>query len=140
MGKCIGKVPAPARVPVLVSVLVTGMFLLPLPAPAQDATGAISGAWARGDGIARVRIAPCGAQICAINTWIKDGVTDEKVGDRLVMDVKPKSASLLSGTAYDPQRKLSFNIDITVAANALRTQGCVIGRVLCKDMSWSRIR
>ncbi|MBN9084907.1 MAG: hypothetical protein BGP04_05840 [Rhizobiales bacterium 62-17] len=109
-------------------------------AQAQDAVAAMSGSWARGDGIARVRIAPCGAQVCAINTWIKGGVTDEKVGDRLVMDVKPKSASLLSGTAYDPQRKLSFNIDITVAANTLRTQGCVIGRILCKDMSWSRIR
>ncbi|MDH7795372.1 MULTISPECIES: DUF2147 domain-containing protein [unclassified Beijerinckia] len=123
----------------IVVLAVPAAMFLSLSAPlalAQDA----SGSWARGDGIARVNIAPCGAQICAVNTWIKDGVTDEKIGDRLVMNVKPASPSVLSGTAYDPQRKMSYNIDITVAANSLKTQGCVLGRLLCKNMSWSRIR
>ncbi len=31
----------------------------------------INGNWARGDGNARVRIAGCGKDICATNTWIK---------------------------------------------------------------------
>ena len=29
-----------------------------------------------------------GEQICAVNTWIREGVRDERVGDRLVMSVK----------------------------------------------------
>ena len=124
------------KIGILAAPAVVALGLSAPHALAQD----VSGSWARGDSVARVSIAPCGAQICAINTWIKDGVTDEKVGDRLVMNVKPASASVLSGTAYDPQRKLSFNIDITVAANSLKTQGCVLGKVLCKNMSWSRIR
>ena len=31
-----------------------------------------SGTWNRGDGNAKVRIAPCGSNICATNVWIKD--------------------------------------------------------------------
>jgi uncharacterized protein (DUF2147 family) len=100
----------------------------------------ISGKWARGDGVAQVQIAPCGAQICATNTAIKGGDGSEKVGDRLVMNVKPAAANLLSGTAYDPQRKMSYNIDITVADNQLSTKGCVLGRLLCKAVSWRRIK
>jgi len=109
------------------------------PALAQDAGRAMTGKWARSDGVAQVRIAPCGGQICAVNTAIKGGDGSEKVGDRLVMTVKPASANTLSGTAYDPQRKMSYNIDITVAENQLSTRGCVLGRVLCKSVSWQRI-
>ncbi|MDF2117198.1 DUF2147 domain-containing protein [Roseiarcaceae bacterium H3SJ34-1] len=100
----------------------------------------ITGKWARSDGVAQVRIAPCGSQICAVNTAIKGGDGSEKVGDRLVMNVKPAAANMLSGTAYDPQRKMSYNIDITVAENQLSTKGCVLGRLLCKAVSWSRIK
>jgi len=110
-------------------------------AQAQDAASkAMTGRWARGDGIAQVQISPCGSQICAVNTAIKGGDGSEKVGDRLVMNVKPTAANMLSGTAYDPQRKMSYNIDITVADNRLSTRGCILGRLLCKAVSWSRIR
>jgi uncharacterized protein (DUF2147 family) len=110
-------------------------------AQAQDVTTkTMTGKWARGDGVAQVQISPCGGQICAVNTAIKGGDGSEKVGDKLVMTVKPAAANMLSGTAYDPQRKMSYNIDITVAENQLSTRGCILGRVLCKAVSWSRIR
>ena len=89
--------------------------------------------------MARVQIAPCGGAICAINTWIKPGVSDEKVGDKLVMSVEPSSAAAMSGTAFDPQRNLSYRMKINFSGKSMTTQGCVLGGLLCKNMGWTRL-
>lgn len=99
----------------------------------------IYGAWARGDGVARVEIAPCGGAICATNTWIKPGVSDEKVGDKLVMTVEPRGGAAMSGTAFDPQRKLKYRLNISLAGRSMTTRGCVVGGLFCKNMGWSRL-
>jgi uncharacterized protein (DUF2147 family) len=98
-----------------------------------------SGTWLRGDGNAKVRIAPCGANICATNQWIKDTSGGENVGDKLVMTVKPKSADTLSGKAFDPKRNLTYSIQVTVKKTALVTRGCIVGGLLCKNVNWSRV-
>jgi uncharacterized protein (DUF2147 family) len=97
-----------------------------------------NGIWMRGDGNARVRIAPCGADLCATNLWIKDTSHGEKVGDRLVMTVKPKSADTLVGRAFDPKRNLRYAIQVKVKKASLVTRGCIIGGLVCKDVNWSR--
>jgi len=98
----------------------------------------MSGSWSRGDGLAAVRIAPCGSSMCAVNTWVKDSSQGEKVGDRLVMTVSPKADGKMSGTAFDPQRKLTYRIDISVADQSMKTRGCVLGGLLCKSVGWTK--
>ncbi|MEP6566716.1 MAG: DUF2147 domain-containing protein [Mesorhizobium sp.] len=98
-----------------------------------------NGVWMRGDGNARVRIAPCGSDICATNLWIKDTSGGENVGDRLVMTIKPKSADTLVGKAFDPKRHLTFAIQVKVKKASLVTRGCVIGGIVCKNVNWSRV-
>lgn len=97
------------------------------------------GRWARSDGNAKVRIARCGADICATNTWIKPGTPSEKPGDVLVMTIKPVSDSQYSGSAYDPQRKMRYKIILTVNGASMTTRGCVLGGLLCKGVGWTRI-
>lgn len=97
------------------------------------------GDWARGDGKVRVRIELCGQKLCAINTWIRPGVTDEKVGDRLVMGVSPAGASAFSGEARDPQRRMTFSMRLTVGERTMTTHGCMLAGLLCKDMGWTRL-
>lgn len=97
-----------------------------------------SGTWMRGDGNAKVRIAACGSDICATNLWIKDTSGGENVGDKLVMTVKPKSADILSGKAFDPKRNLTYSIQMTVKKASLVTRGCIVGGLVCKNVSWSR--
>ena len=97
-----------------------------------------SGIWMRGDGNAKVRIAPCGADICATNLWIRDSSGGESVGDKLVMTVKPKSVDTLSGKAFDPKRKLTYSIQMKVGKASLLTRGCVVGGLVCKNVTWSR--
>lgn len=99
----------------------------------------IDGNWARGDGKAKVLIAPCGEKICATNTWIKPGTPKEKTGDRLIMDIKESEAGIYSGTAFDPQRDKSYRITVTLSGNNMTTKGCIVAGLLCKGISWTRI-
>ena len=106
---------------------------------AAAGTSSPIGDWARGDGKARVRIEPCGRSLCAINTWIRPGVTDEKVGDRLVLDVTAAGPSALKGEAWDPQRRLSFSFRMDVGDRTMTTRGCTLAGLLCKNTNWTRI-
>jgi uncharacterized protein (DUF2147 family) len=98
---------------------------------------AIEGKWMRGDGNALVRIAPCGANICATNLWIGDKGRGEEVGDRLVMSLAPGSSNTYSGTAYDPKRKMSYSIVVTARRGELTTRGCLFGKLICRDVMWT---
>ncbi|MCZ8043031.1 MAG: DUF2147 domain-containing protein [Beijerinckiaceae bacterium] len=112
-----------------------GLSVAPvLPALANSADP--SGVWLRDDGNARVRIAPCGSNICATNVWIKDTSGGEEVGDRLVLTLKPEGADSLKGEAFDPKRNRRFAITLTVKPDGLSTRGCIIG-VLCKTVNWT---
>ena len=109
-----------------------------LSSPATAAGNDTHGVWMRGDGNARVRIAPCGAALCATNLWVRDKNGGEEVGDRLVMTVKPRDTGTLEGKAFDPKRKLNYSIRIKVSDAGLVTRGCIVGGLLCKDVRWTR--
>ncbi|GAC1045362.1 DUF2147 domain-containing protein [Rhizobium sp. No.120] len=100
----------------------------------------IEGLWARADGNAKVRVAPCGSDICATNTWIKPGTQSERAGDKLVMTIKPDEDGFYSGEAFDPQRDLSYRITVKVDGDRMSTRGCVIAGLICRGVDWTRIR
>ncbi|CAH1655786.1 MULTISPECIES: DUF2147 domain-containing protein [unclassified Chelatococcus] len=100
------------------------------------AAGDLDGTWLRDDGNARVRIAPCGDKICATNLWIGDTSKGEAIGDRLIMTLARQSDGTFSGNAYDPKRDWTYAITITVTGDALVTRGCILGRLLCRDVTW----
>ncbi len=114
------------------------MFATVSGAATSEANDGILGVWARGDGNARVRIAPCGGALCAINTWIRDPASGEHVGDRLVMKVSGDGPSM-SGTAYDPQRKLNYSLQIDYGPQTMQTRGCVLAGIVCKTIGWTRL-
>jgi uncharacterized protein (DUF2147 family) len=97
------------------------------------------GNWARGDGKTRIRVASCGAEVCARNTWVRHGVSGEKVGDRLVLNVKPEGAGHWSGTAFDPQRNQTYTIGVRVTEKHMTTRGCLVGGIFCASMNWTRL-
>lgn len=119
-------------------IIMIGITAMLFPVSAQ--AEAIGGNWARGDGKARVKIADCGKDICATNTWIKPGTAKEKTGDRLVMSINETADGQYSGTAFDPQRNLTYKINVKVNGDKMTTNGCVLAGLLCRDVSWSRIK
>jgi uncharacterized protein (DUF2147 family) len=96
------------------------------------------GNWARGDGKTRIHVEDCGAKVCARNTWVRHGVSGEKVGDRLVLSVKPAGAGHWSGHAFDPQRDRTYTIGIHATQKHMTTRGCMMGGLVCQSMNWSR--
>ncbi len=97
------------------------------------------GDWARADGKTRIHVAPCGASVCARNTWVRHGVSGERVGDRLILKVKPAGAGRWSGKAYDPQRRQNYAINVRVANRHMTTRGCVMAGLVCESMGWNRM-
>jgi uncharacterized protein (DUF2147 family) len=100
---------------------------------------AFLGNWARGDGKTRIRVERCGAEFCGINTWVESGVSGEKVGDRLIVKVRPAGAERWSGEAFDPQRDKQYSMKIHVADRRMTTAGCVFGGLVCQSMGWTRL-
>lgn len=99
----------------------------------------LDGTWLRDDGNARVRIAPCGDKICATNLWIGDPSKGEAAGDKLVMTLARQPDGTFSGNAYDPKRDWTYSMTITATPSALTTRGCIVGRLICRDVNWKAV-
>ena len=68
------------------------------------------------------------------------GTPSEKAGDVLVMKVRQVSGNRYSGSAFDPQRDMSYNITLDVSGDTMTSKGCVLGGLLCKGVGWTRIK
>lgn len=119
--------------------ILLAMTLIAVPAAAATAGSEdIFGNWSRGDGAARVKVANCGSQICATNTWIKNPTNqNEKVGDRLIFTIKAANDEW-SGSAYDPQRKLKFSAKLKATGESMVTTGCIVGGLICRSTHWTK--
>jgi len=96
----------------------------------------LDGTWLRDDGNARVRIASCGDKICATNLWIGDTSKGEAAGDQLIMTLARQPDGTFSGNAYDPKRDWTYSMTITATPGTLTTRGCIVGRLICRDVNW----
>jgi uncharacterized protein (DUF2147 family) len=97
------------------------------------------GDWARGDGKTHIRVVRCGVAVCASNTWVRSGVAGEAIGDRLTLNIAPAGATGWTGSAFDSKRDQTYTMTVRVANNRMTTDGCVIGGLMCRSMSWTRL-
>jgi len=97
------------------------------------------GLWARGDGDARVNIAPCGENLCATNVWIRNPGT-EQPGHRLIMRLRQTGEAVWTGSAFDPQRNMNFSMRMEVERQRMTTRGCAFGGLVCRSTTWTRLR
>jgi uncharacterized protein (DUF2147 family) len=100
---------------------------------------AFLGNWARADGKTHIRVEPCGAEFCGVNTWVKGGHSGESVGDTLVANLKPSGADRWSGSAFDRKRNRHYTMKVNVAGPRMTTEGCIFGGVMCQSMRWTRL-
>ena len=114
-------------------------ILLAIPAAFAGGNSWLIGNWARDDGTVRILISPCGTDLCAVNTWVQKQDGQEKIGDKLILDLQPVTASQLQGQAYDVRRQKHFKVTITLqSGTAMQTRGCVLLGILCKSAGWTR--
>jgi uncharacterized protein (DUF2147 family) len=124
------------------------------PANAADATGL----WSTDGGKAKVRVAPCGGELCgtivalaqpidpATGRPMTDKHNDDParrsrplIGTRVLMGMKPDGASKWVGRIYDAKNGKTVSGSITLTgASALKLEGCALGGMICRSQTWTR--
>jgi uncharacterized protein (DUF2147 family) len=119
----------------LAATAIIGAFLVAGPAMASD----INGTWQRDNGLSRIRMAPCGGGVCGVVSWLKDPANSEsKVGQRVFYDMKPDGGGW-TGKAFNPDDGKTYTGKATVSGSSMTTQGCVLGGLICKSVTWTRV-
>lgn len=109
-------------------------------ATGATAAGDPTGTWLRDNGRAQVRIAPCGAALCGVIAWLKDPSSPGKVGQRVFYGMVPDGNGGWAGHAFNPEDGKTYSGTMTLSGNHLTTAGCVLGGLICKSVSWSRVK
>ena len=102
--------------------------------------GDAAGEWARTDGKAHVRFAPCGGALCGTITWLQDPKSGKgKVGEQVFFDMKPNGENAWYGSAYNPEDGKNYTGKMSLSGATLTTSGCVLGGLFCKSFTWTRL-
>jgi uncharacterized protein (DUF2147 family) len=107
----------------------------PTPAAAHDANSPV-GVWLTEENEGKVRIEPCGANLCGYSVDAKSNQNAEQV----LNNMKPGKDQKWSGRILDPNTGGSYESTIAlIGANALRVQGCAFGGMFCGGQTWTRL-
>jgi uncharacterized protein (DUF2147 family) len=141
------------RIAVIGSVLTLALASVG-PAMAADATGL----WSTDGGQAKVRVAPCGGELCgtivalaqpndpATGRPMTDKHNDDAarrsrplIGTRILLGMKPDGAGKWVGRIYDAKNGKTVSGSITLSgASALKLEGCALGGMICRSQTWTR--
>ena len=94
------------------------------------------GIWLTEEKEGKVRIEPCGGNLCGYSVDLK---TDAN-GDQVLINMKPGKDQKWSGRIHDPNT--GSNYDSTIALKSkdeLQVQGCAFGGMFCGGQTWSRV-
>ncbi|MFI4997964.1 MAG: DUF2147 domain-containing protein [Hyphomicrobiales bacterium] len=125
-------------------------LLSPIAARAAEATGE----WLIEDGDARVRIAPCGADLCGHVAWIKEGSPTLDVnnpdpakrsrpllGSAVLLGLKPSGAGQWTGSVYDAEDGRTYTGKLTIVDERhIKVSGCVFVGLICQSQTWTRTK
>jgi uncharacterized protein (DUF2147 family) len=132
------------------ALVAAGLLTISLtPTLASDATGD----WVRPNGASKIRISSCGAALCGKLIWLKSPRNDTQnpdaskrsrplVGVQIVQSMKPTGKTgQWKGKVYNAEDGKTYTgyIELT-SANKLKLEGCVMGGLICKGETWSRVK
>jgi uncharacterized protein (DUF2147 family) len=107
----------------------------PAPAAAQSANSPL-GVWLTEEKEGKVRIEPCGSNLCGYSVDAKSNQNGEKV----LINMKPGKDSKWSGRIFDPNTGSTYDSTIALkGSDSLRVQGCAFGGMFCGGQTWSRL-
>jgi uncharacterized protein (DUF2147 family) len=114
----------------------------PVPAPPAPATAAGQsvnsplGVWLTEEKEGKVRIEPCGANLCGYSVDAKSNQN----GKQVLINMKPGKDSKWSGRIFDPNTGSTYDSTIALKGpDSLRVQGCAFGGMFCGGQTWSRL-
>jgi uncharacterized protein (DUF2147 family) len=106
----------------------------PVTTAAQSANSPL-GVWLTEEKEGKVRIEPCGTNLCGYSVDAKSNQNGEKV----LINMKP-GKDKWSGRIYDPNTGSTYDSTIALkGSDNLRVQGCAFGGMFCGGQTWSRL-
>jgi uncharacterized protein (DUF2147 family) len=127
--------PPPPPAPTVAAVPPAAPAPAPAAAPARNPYSPV-GVWLTEEKEGKVRIEPCGANLCGYSV---DAKSDQN-GEQVLINMKPVQDQKWSGRIHDPNT--GSNYDSTIAlkgTDTLRVQGCAFGGMFCGGQTWTRV-
>jgi uncharacterized protein (DUF2147 family) len=94
------------------------------------------GLWLTEEKEGRIRIEPCGANLCGYSVDPKSNQN----GEQVLINMKPGKDSKWSGRIVDPNTGSTYDSTIALKGpDTLRVQGCAFGGMFCGGQTWSRL-
>jgi uncharacterized protein (DUF2147 family) len=124
---------------VKISRLILGLAAALTVLPGTVLAGELTGTWERGNGKARIRFEPCGAELCAVIAWIRPDVKKGKVGQTVFRKLKRTGDNSWTGEAFNPEDGRTYKGSVDLKDGKLHTKGCALGGLICKSDTWTRV-
>ena len=125
-----------------------GLLALAGAAQAAQKNQTANGVWQNPSGSVRMRIAPCGSQICgkviSANAKAKAdaarGGNPDFIGVNLLRDFNRTGPASWSGQVFVPDinRTVSGTL-VKGSPRSITVRGCAVGRVGCRDQVWTKV-
>ena len=138
------------RKPLTVGLCALGLlFTSALPSFGTNATGD----WMRPNGASMIRIQSCGKTLCGKLVWTREPSNDTQnpdpskrnrslLGVQIVQSMKPTGKdNQWKGKVYNAEDGKTYTgfIELT-SNNKLKLEGCVLGGLICKGETWTRVK
>lgn len=122
---------------------------LATPAAAGDATGT----WVRPNGASQISITNCGGNLCGKIAWLKTPRNDTQnpdaskrdrplVGVQIIRGMQPTGKpDQWKGKLYNAEDGKTYTGYVQLSgANKMKLEGCVLGGLICKGETWTRVK
>lgn len=127
------------------SLAALALLALAAPALAHDPRGT----WLSQSGETRVRFSDCGGQLCGTIVQSAQARDDKNenaalrsralVGVRMIT-MRANGTDAWQGSLYNFQDGKTYNGRMTMpSANAMSLSGCVLGGLICRSQTWTRV-
>ena len=107
-----------------------------------------TGLWRNPKNSVHIRIQPCGGNVCGTIVWAnaralekaREAGTPRLIGKQLLQEFRPEGAGAWGGRVFVPDlaRTVSGRL-IKAGPNSVVASGCLLGRLVCKSQTWTRI-
>src|SRR5947208_1942582 len=103
--------------------------------PAPSSANSPLGVWLTEEKEGKVRIEPCGPNLCGYSVDKKSNQN----GEQVLINMKPGKEKW-SGRIFDPNSGSTYDSTIALkGTDSLRVQGCAFGGMFCGGQTWTRV-
>ncbi|MEO0486004.1 MAG: DUF2147 domain-containing protein [Pseudomonadota bacterium] len=88
----------------------------------------------------QVNMVPCGSSICGMITAVGGDGDQSIVGRQIIAGMASEGdGKYRGGTIWAPDEDKVYKSKMDLSGNALEVSGCVLGGLVCRGQTWSRV-